>query len=146
MDNISINWINKDVDDEGNGSHNGDNYIAYTFYVINSGTETVNYWYEMKIDDIIKNVDKAVRVMIFRNGEKTVYAKINETTNQPEENTKEFFSNDIAVLEQRKDFTPNSSDKFTIVVWIEGDDPDCKNDLLGGEIKLHLDITEEHTN
>ena len=28
--------------------------------------------------------------------------------------------------------------------WIEGDDPECKNDLLGGEIKMHIDITEEH--
>ena len=28
-------------------------------------------------------------------------------------------------------------------MWIEGDDPDCNNDLLGGGIKMHMDITEE---
>ena len=48
------------------------------------------------------------------------------------------------MLEQRKNFKPNTKDHFTIVVWIEGDDPECLNDLLGGEIKMHMDITEEH--
>ena len=32
---------------------------------------------EKFIDDVIKNVDEAVRIMVFRNGVKTVYAKIN---------------------------------------------------------------------
>ena len=65
-------------------------------------------------------------------------------TKKPEEGTKEFVSNTIAVLEQRKNLKPGTKDRFTIVVWIEGDDPQCKNDLLGGEIKMHMDITEEH--
>ena len=25
-----------------------------------------------------------------------------------------------------------------------GDDPECKNDLIGGEIKMHMTLTEEH--
>ena len=32
-----------------NGSHNGDNYIAYTFYLINSGDDTLSYTGEMNI-------------------------------------------------------------------------------------------------
>lgn len=75
MDNISIKWLPDNIDTEKNGGHNGDNYIAYTFYVINSGKEKVNYWYEIDIDDTIKNVDEAIRIMIYRNGERTVYAK-----------------------------------------------------------------------
>ena len=55
-----------------------------------------------------------------------------------------FVSDSVAVLEQRKNFKPKSKDRYTVVVWIEGDDPECKNDLLGGEIKMHIDITEEH--
>lgn len=144
MDNISINWINENVDTEKDGKHNGTNYIAYTFYVANLGKETVNYWYEIDIDDTIRNVDKAIRIMIYRNGVPTVYAKANETTKEAEENTKKFRSDDIAVLEERKDFAPNDKDKFTLVVWIEGDDPDCIDDLIGGELKMHMDITEEH--
>ncbi len=144
MDNISIKWLPDNIDKEKTGAHNGDNYIAYTFYVINSGKEKVNYWYEIDIDDTIKNVDEAIRIMIYRNGEATVYAKKSKETAKAEPNTKKFVSSKIAVLEQRKNFKPNSKDRYTVVVWIEGDDPECKNDLLGGEIKLHMDFTEEH--
>ena len=144
MDNISIKWLPGNIDKEKTGARNGDNYIAYTFYVINSGKEKVNYWYEIDIDDTIKNVDEAIRIMIYRNGEATVYAKKSKETGKAEPNTKKFVSSKIAVLEQRKNFKPNSKDRYTVVVWIEGDDPECKNDLLGGEIKLHMDFTEEH--
>ena len=37
-------------------------------------------------------------------------------------------------------------DKFTIVIFLEGDDPDCTDELIGGEMKMHMDITEEHIN
>ena len=143
MDNISIKWLPNNID-EGTGAHNGDNYIAYSFYVVNAGKEEVHYWYEIDIDDTIKNVDEAVRIMIIQNGDKIVYAKKSKATGEKEEGTKPFVSESIAVLEQRKNFKPNSKDRFTVVVWIEGDDPECKNELLGGEIKMHMDITEEH--
>lgn len=144
MDNISIKWLPENIDTEADGSHNGDNYIAYSFYVINNGKENVNYWYEIDIDDTIKNVDEAIRIMIYLNGNPTVYAKKSKITNQAEKDTEAFVSDTIAVLEQRKNFKPNSKDRITIVIWIEGDDSECKNDLLGGEIKMHMDITEEH--
>lgn len=144
MDNISIKWLPKDINTAYEGSHNGQNYIAYTFYIENQGKDIVNYWYEVKIDDVIKNVDEAVRIMIFRNDEKTVYAKINADTEKEEEGTKAFYSKESAVLEPRKDFKPGDIDKFTIVVWLEGDDPDCVDAIIGGEIKMHMDITEEH--
>ena len=143
MDNISINWIPQNIDTEQDGSHNGENYIAYTFYIKNKGTETINYWYAIKIDDVIKKVDEAARVMVFLNGEKKVYDKINSITQLPEKDTIPFFSASIPVLEQRKNFKPNDVDKFTIVIWLEGDDPDCIDNILGGEIKMHMEIREE---
>ncbi|HIT71008.1 MAG TPA: hypothetical protein IAD08_03735 [Candidatus Scatovivens faecipullorum] len=144
MDNISIDWLPQNIDTEAEGSHNGDNYLAYTFYIENEGKDAVNYWYSMPIDDVILNVDEAIRVMVYLNGEKTVYAKLNGYTEEPEEGTKAFYSDDTVMLESRQDFAPGDIDKFTIVVWIEGDDPDCTNALLGGELKMHMDITEEH--
>lgn len=143
MDNISINWIPENVNEEGDGSHNGANYIAYTFYIENQGDETVNYWYTLYIDDVIKNVDEATRIMIFRNNKKDIYAKLNADTNEPEPNTKAFYSNEIAVLEERVGLNPNETDRFTVVIWLEGDDPDCINKIIGGEIKLHMEINEE---
>ena len=144
MDNISIKWLPENIDTEATGAHNGDNYIAYTFYVVNAGEEKVHYWYEIDIDDTIKNVDEAIRIMIYRNGESTVYAKKNRTIKKKEPGTKKFVSNDIAVLEQRKNMNPGDKDRYTVVIWIEGDDPECNNALLGGEIKMHMDFTEEH--
>lgn len=144
LDNISIKWLPENIHDESEGSHNGDNYIAYTFFIENRGKASLNYWEEILIDDVIKDVDKAVRVMVFRNDEKTVYAKLNSSTGKPEPDTKAFYSEDCVMLEERKDFKVGDVDKFTIVIWIEGDDPDCVNALLGGEIKMHMNIKEEH--
>ena len=143
MDNISVDWLPGNLNDS-TGSHNGDNYIAYSFYLINAGKEKVHYWYELDIDDTIKRVDDAIRVMIYQNGKPTIYAKRNRVTNKAEPNTVAFKSDSVAVLKQVKNFKPKQKDKFTIVIWLEGDDPECKNDLLGGEIKMHMDITEEH--
>lgn len=144
MDNISINWIKKDVNKEATGSHNGDNYMAYTFYVVNGGTQTVNYWYQIDILDVIKRADEAIRVMVFRNDEKLIYAKKNSKTNAPEPNTLEFHSDSIALLNQVKDFKPEQKDKYTIVIWLEGDDPECVDDIIGGAVKLQMNISEEH--
>ena len=35
-------------------------------------------------------------------------------------------------------------DKPEYQKFIEGDDPDCTNALIGGEMKMHMEITEEH--
>ena len=144
MDNISIDWLPQNIDNEANGSHNGENYIAYTFYIANNGEEIINYWYSVIIYDVIKNVDEAARVMVFLNGEKTVYAKKSSYTNEEEPGTKAFYSKDTAVLEQRKFFSPGSIDKFTVVIWLEGDDPECNDNILGGEIKMHMEIRGEY--
>ena len=144
IDNISVNWLPQNIHEEAEGSHNGENYLAYTFYLENKGSETVDYWYEILIDDVIKNVDRAIRVMVYRNGERTIYAKANETTGEPEEGTVTFFSSTEVLVEQRENFNPGDIDKFTIVIYIEGDDPDCVNELIGGEMKMHMEITEEH--
>ena len=144
MDNISYKWIPNDIDNMGDGGHNGDNYIAYTFYIENQGTEVVHYWYQITIDDVIKNVDEAVRIMVIRNGERKISAKANSSPGEAEEDSVFFYDNKIPVLEEREKFAPGDVDKFTIVVWLEGDDPDCVNALIGGEIKMHMDITEEH--
>ena len=144
MDNISIKWLPDNLDTEAEGSHNGANYIAYTYYIENEGKVDVDYWYKIVIDDVLLNVDEAIRVIVYLNGESTTYAKLNGYTDEPEKDTKAFYSNDTVVYEGRKDFKPGDIDRFTIVIFIEGDDPDCTNALLGGEIKMHMDVTEEH--
>lgn len=148
MDNISEKWIPDNIHDEAEGSHNGDNYIAYTFYVENQSDNVFNYWYEMYSDDVIRDVDEAIRVMIIINGDKKVYAKVNHLDGKPEKDTIGFLQkkDGTVISEVRKNLAPGEFDKITVVIWIEGDDPDCVDALIGGQIKMHMSVTEEHIN
>ena len=143
---ISVNWLPQNIDNEGNGSHNGQNYIAYTFYASNKGQDTIKYWATIEIEDVIKNVDEAIRVMVIKNGERTIYAKKNKSTGNAENNTQPFYSDNVIMLEKNENFQVDSEDKYTIVIWVEGDDPDCIDELIGGEIKMNMRLTEEHIN
>ena len=148
MDNISIDWIPKNIDEEAEGSHNGDNYIAYTFYVENQSDTVFNYWYEMYSDDVVRDVDEAIRVMIIVNDERKIYAKVNHLDGKPEKDTEGFLQekDGTVIREVRKNLAPGEFDKVTVVIWIEGDDPDCIDALIGGQIKMHMKVTEEHIN
>lgn len=141
---ISVDWLPADIDNEGDGSHNGRNYIAYTFYAENMGQDTINYWTTIKIDDVVRDVDEAIRVMVFKNGNKVIYAKNNRATGQPEPKTVAFRDEETVMLEVTENFKVGDIDKYTVVIWVEGDDPECKDDLIGGEIKMHMTLTEEH--
>lgn len=146
MDNISEKWLPEDIDAEYDGSHNGENYIAYTFYVENQSKSIFDYWYSIIVEDVIKNVDEAVRIKIFLNGDETTYAKGSSIDDSPEPGTTKFRNDEdgTIILEQRPDLNPGDIDRITIVVWIEGNDPECIDALIGGEILMHMDITEEH--
>ncbi len=146
MDNTTYAWLPTDLT-ETDGSHNGDpkkgqHYLAYTFYVKNTGTEDIDYQAKIVIDWMKLAVDEAVRVQVYRNDETTVYAK------QAKDGTPEVdpdwgetvpFTNSVTVCDFiRDDFVVNEIDKYTVVVWLEGHDPECVNDILGGELKMSM--------
>ncbi len=141
FDNISYKWLPTDLDDH-NGSHNGDNYVAYTFYVENLGKDVSDYWSEIIIDDVIKNVDEAVRVKVYKNGEAVTYAKVSRT-GAPERDTIAFQSDDLVARDHIESFKPGDKNKYTIVVWLEGTDQDCTDNILGGVIKIHMEFNSE---
>lgn len=142
LDNISVTWLPNNLNDHPGGAHNGDNYIAYTFYAENQGADPINYWYTIYIDDVIRDVDKAVRVMIYQNGERIIYAK-KASNGQAENGTEVFYSDDIVAVKGRSNFKVGDIDKFTIVIYLEGDDPECIDNIIGGQMKMHMEITEE---
>lgn len=144
MDNISIKWLPKDIT-KAEGSHNGDNYIAYSFYVENQGVEIVNYWYEVNVLDVVKNVDEAIRIIIYENDSPAVYAKKSKD-GQTESGTIAFKDDDPIILKRRADFKPKDLDKITVVIFLEGDDPECIDSIIGGEMKMEMHIREEHIN
>lgn len=143
FDNVSYTWLPRDLDELGGGSHNGKNYLSYTFFVENQGVSVSDYWSEIIIDDIIKNIDDAVRVRLYRNGEQVTYAKLSRNgTNEP--NTTPFEGNNLIARNHVENFGPGEVDRYTIVLWIEGNDPECTDNILGGEFKIHMDFKSEH--
>ena len=143
FDNISYKWLPEDIDKRDGGSHNGDNYLAYTFYVENTGTDVSDYWNEVVIEDVIKNVDEAVRMRIYKNGEYVTYAKLG-ANGQPEPNTVAFIDEKTIATGHTENFKPGDIDKYTIVLWVEGSDPECTDNILGGEFKVHMLFNSEH--
>lgn len=137
MDNITESWLPANLD-EVDGSHNGKNYIAYTFYLKNVGTLSVDYQADLKILDVKKNADEAIRVKVYKNGVPTLYAKPQKGTLEPEPYTTPFYSIDKVSSDVYENFQIGEIDKYTIVVWLEGNDPECIDDIIGGRVKLAM--------
>ena len=143
FDNISYKWLPTDVHESEGGSHNGANYLAYTFFVENQGEEVADYYSELVVDDVIKKVDEAVRIRVYKNDEVTTYAKLS-MLGTPETDTTPFMEDKVIALDHVSDFKPGDIDKYTVVLWIEGSDPECNDNILGGEIKISMNFNSEY--
>lgn len=142
MDNITEGWIPFDELTSKEGDNSDDNYIAYTFFVKNDGNENVDYKSKIVIESVIKNVDEAVRVALYTNGERKVYAK-KAKDGKAEPNTISFLSNHLIMQQDRDNIKPGEIDRYTVIVWLEGKDPECIDDIIGGEMKMAMVITEK---
>ena len=165
-DNISIFDINPNVA-EVDGEHNGPNYIAYTFYLKNLNSEPITYTYSLNIEEATKGVENAAWVMLYHNGKQQIFAKeskngesesqfsgwefpFEEDALDPQQyipmnqegryqlETKKFSSERVVAMAQRDEIQPQEYDKFTVVIWLEGEDPECINDILGGTIEMMM--------
>ncbi|MBQ9414663.1 MAG: hypothetical protein IJU16_06005 [Clostridia bacterium] len=143
MDNITYEWLPGDLD-ETDGEHNGEDYIAYTFYVRNTGIYDIGYNATLDIEYVKLNADEAVRVMVYRNGEPTVYCKPNKETGEAEVDPAvqpiPFVSTTTVMEYDNELFSVGDTDKYTVVVWLEGEDPECVNDIMGGEMKMSMTV------
>lgn len=53
---------------------------------------------------------------------------------------KNFVSDAIIAEDTRTNMAPGSIHKYTVVIWLEGDDPDCTDELIGGHLGLEMDF------
>lgn len=121
------------------GDHNGLNYVAYTYYLRNAGKEDVGYIADLVLEQSSKNAEDAVRVAVWHNGEKKVYAKLAADGN-PEPGTEPFVSNKIVCEFTEEEFLVGNVDKFTVVIWMEGDDPECVDKIVGGSVQFSMRV------
>lgn len=128
--------------DNVDGEHNGENYVAYTFYCRNQGTKTVKYNYEMYIANMTYEIEKAVRVRLYINGDYIDYAyPRTDGVPGPEPGTEAFQSDTTIVRKTIENFKPGDITKYTVVIWLEGPDPECVDKILGGQFKVDMAMT-----
>lgn len=190
--NINVVDIPYDID-QYEGTHNGKNYVAYTFYIRNEGQETISYEYDLSIGDSSKGVENAAWIMLFKNGKQQIYAKerpdktperqysyatfpimdlADETNNQSfllsqedkgylteaemnrlgivdvdglyELRANPFLSDTCITSGIVENMEPKGYDRYTVVIWLEGEDPDCVDAIKGGfiELKMKFDIID----
>lgn len=130
--------------DKVDGSHNGENYVAYTFYLKNGGKETCGYDVSLDIKSVTRGVDEAMRVLVFHNGKPTEYGKVPRKDNKDDKyamfDIDQTFNGKTVMKERNNNFAVGAVDRFTVVIWLEGWDPECVNDIMGGEVKLEMNF------
>ena len=140
--NISIDDIPADVDGV-DGGHNGKNYMAYTYYVRNAGKEDLGYIASITLDSCAKGAEKAVRIAVYQNGERIVYAAPADDGGT-EDGCENFLSDKIVCQYENKDVLVGNVDRYTIVIWMEGDDPDCVDAIIGGSVQFSMSIDADY--
>lgn len=127
------------------GNNCGKNHLAYTFYLFNaSDVDFVNYEWQVKMRNISNGIDEAIRVKLYVNGTPTKYAKTSSDGSGAEPGTTEFYSSDVVALGRVDDFASGSVTKYTIVIWLEGTDPDCLDWIKGGKMTLEMSFSIVH--
>ncbi len=147
--NIDGSTLPLDLDSQ-DGEHNGKNYLAYTFYCKNAGQEAVTYRYTLAIKNASQEIERAVRVRLYINGEATTYARTATNGSGPEMDldkdgnrtvpTTEFWKGSTIATGDFENFQIGEVTKYTIIVWLEGNDPDCTDDIIGGEFKIDMEM------
>ncbi len=167
---ISIQDLPDNLDD-AEGSHNLDNVVAYTYWVRNAGDVAVDYDWYLVLNSVTKELNRAVWIMIYDEGLQTVYsAPVDETGEaehlsgynepplydqaaNPDEQyyqtesgkwgikTTPYVQDRIVAKGTVENFQPDERRKYTVVIWVEGDDPECTNDILGSHAGYAMKYT-----
>ncbi len=125
-------------------------YVAYTFYLINSGSESIDVNYFIRISSIYNDLDSGIRVLVIEDDVQTMYQKpdplvdqfgnpVTYPPNMPE--STEFLSSTIVMRKLISNFKPGQVKSFSVLVWLEGYDPDTTDEILGGMIRMQMQFS-----
>ena len=141
---------------EGDGAKNGGpknlgQYMAYSFYLKNSGEVKMSYSSKVTIEEEHLEVSAAFRLWVITetNGvtNSYLYAKEPNTGsfNEMEQKFADAIKTPITTFEEDEvfymenhGFDVGDVTRYTIVLWLEGDDPECIDDILGGYIRFQM--------
>jgi hypothetical protein len=144
---INTNYVRK-----ANGIYkgNGNTYVGYTYYVKNMGRETANLNFRMNIAQAEKNAEDVLWVWYFEGNDDSsgrMFQKKDDLNNLPANwegyhssyREREYFINDTTVFDGRFDLKSQEVKKFSLIIWLEGDDPDVNDQIVGGKINFNVE-------
>lgn len=153
---MTYSWLKLDEvqNTDGNFVDPDYDYVAYTFYLRNDGLETVDITYHIRMTEIYKGLDEAIRILVIEDGVENMYQKLDklEAGEEPPyypsimPKTKLFVSDTIVARENFVKFEPGQIKKFSVIMWLEGYDPDTTDEVLGGRIKLQMNFAIDGLN
>ncbi len=118
---------------------------VYSFYMINEGSESLRVRATMYYSNVTNNLDKAIRVLTMSStsNQKNCYQVADETEMDYGDKypAVSLFLGDGRVYEE--DFLsvdPGATIKYTVVLWLEGNDPDCTDAIRLGQIRFALKL------
>ena len=145
-------------------------YMAFSFFLMNVGTEVVDISYVVTLFDDAKAVHRVLRFWIIENNPDSIIFNHNEVyayerdLNNPEEaaeqaayeaaiggaiyKTKNFKDqsnpkNIVVCREKHTTLAPGNVIKYTVAIWLEGYEPRCNNELIGAKLKATMTFTAE---
>ncbi|MDX9691113.1 MAG: hypothetical protein RBT45_01580 [Acholeplasmataceae bacterium] len=147
---MTYSWLKIEEVEATNGNYEDPdhNYVAYTFYLQNSGLETVDITYYIRITEATRNIDHAIRVLVIEEGVQTMYMMedridLENPPFYPEimPESVPFMTDHMVMRKTFTNFKPGQIKKFSVLVWLEGYDPDTIDDIIGGRIRMAMNFT-----
>lgn len=102
-----------------------DNYIAYNFYIRNTGKEVINLRYDLNITAAEKKLDNAVVIILYKQDENGI---VRERFHKEDS---WYLGGDIIY-----NFKPGDTIKYTFIAYIDG--LYSTPEMLGGGVKVNL--------
>jgi len=135
------------------GNNNGENFLSYTFYVSNTGEETITMTARIETTGATGNLERAIRLAVIEDGALTVFAEpvpvsgdvwipgepaepaLDDDGNYP---TVPFVSEKVVVEKPGQELKPDDVKRYTVLCWLEGSDPDCTNDKMESRMRATM--------
>lgn len=152
-------------EERGLGSKNDrdNHYLAFSVMLVNLSERGVDYGMALTVTETRTGsgggeVLNAMRVAVIEGDNPLNTAKIYAKPETSEENEAHLqseldivghypsetvdFKSDVQIFDEfYYDLAEDGEVKYTIVIWLEGCDKECVNDLFGSKIKMRLDFT-----
>jgi len=140
--------IEEIMNSEGHYVDQEDKYMSYRFYVRNSGAETIDIGYYMKLNEVSNYMDEYIRIIVIEDDESRMYQKLDQKDELDNLPTYEelpsginFLTTNILFRDEIENIKPGEIKSVRIIIWLENQDPDMDESYQSGNIEVQLVFT-----